>query len=63
MTPLNPRPISPRRGLALLRRERAAIDEHLGHVAAELLLGARARKVLDWPKRCKLAHAFMWEYS
>ena len=21
-----------------------------------------ARKVLGWPKRCKLAHVFMWEY-
>jgi hypothetical protein len=19
--------------------------------------------VLDWPKRCKLAHAFLWEHS
>jgi hypothetical protein len=23
----------------------------------------RARKVLGWPKRCKLAHAFLWEHS
>ena len=23
----------------------------------------RARKVLGWPKRRKLAHAFLWEYS
>jgi hypothetical protein len=23
----------------------------------------RARKLLGWPKRCKLAHAFRWEYS
>jgi hypothetical protein len=22
-----------------------------------------ARKVLGWPKICKLAHAFLWEYS
>jgi hypothetical protein len=22
-----------------------------------------ARKVLGWPKRCKLAHAFLWEHS
>jgi hypothetical protein len=22
-----------------------------------------ARKVLGWPKRCKLAHAFLWEFS
>jgi hypothetical protein len=22
-----------------------------------------ARKVLGWPKRCKLAHVFLWEYS
>jgi hypothetical protein len=22
-----------------------------------------ARKVLGWPKRCTLAHAFLWEYS
>jgi hypothetical protein len=22
-----------------------------------------ARKVLGWPKRCKLVHAFMWEYG
>jgi hypothetical protein len=21
-----------------------------------------ARNVLGWPKRCKLAHAFLWEY-
>ena len=24
---------------------------------------SRARKVLGWPKRCKLAHAFLWEDS
>ena len=24
---------------------------------------AGARQVSGWPKRCKLAHAFMWEYS
>jgi hypothetical protein len=24
---------------------------------------AQARKVLGWPRRCKLAHAFLWEYS
>jgi hypothetical protein len=23
----------------------------------------RARKFLGWPKICKLAHAFRWEYS
>ena len=23
----------------------------------------RERMVLGWPKRCKLAHAFLWEYS
>jgi hypothetical protein len=23
----------------------------------------QARKVLGWPKRRKLAHAFLWEYS
>jgi hypothetical protein len=23
----------------------------------------RARKLLGWPKRCKLARAFLWEYS
>jgi hypothetical protein len=22
-----------------------------------------ARKVLGWPRKCKLAHAFLWEYS
>jgi hypothetical protein len=22
-----------------------------------------SRKVLGWPRRCKLAHAFRWEYS
>jgi hypothetical protein len=22
-----------------------------------------ARTVSGWPKRCKLAHAFLWEYS
>jgi hypothetical protein len=22
-----------------------------------------ARKVLGWPKRCKLAHAILWEYN
>jgi hypothetical protein len=26
-------------------------------------LRAGARKVLGWPKRSKLAHAFRWEYS
>ena len=25
--------------------------------------GPRAIKVLGWPKRCTLAHAFLWEYS
>jgi hypothetical protein len=25
--------------------------------------GSRARKVSGWPNRCKLAHAFLWEYS
>ena len=25
--------------------------------------GALARKVLSWPKRCELAHAFQWIYS
>jgi hypothetical protein len=25
--------------------------------------GAPPRKVLGWPNRCKLAHAFLWEYS
>jgi hypothetical protein len=25
--------------------------------------GDGARKVSGWPKRCKLAHAFLWEYS
>ena len=23
----------------------------------------QARKLLGWPKRCKLAHEFLWEYS
>jgi hypothetical protein len=23
----------------------------------------RARKVLCWPRRCTLAHAFLWDYS
>ena len=26
------------------------------------LARAQARKVLDWPERCKLAHALLWEY-
>jgi hypothetical protein len=25
--------------------------------------GAQASKALGWPKRCQLAHAFLWEYS
>jgi hypothetical protein len=25
--------------------------------------GLRARRVLGWLRRCKLAHAFLWEYS
>jgi hypothetical protein len=25
--------------------------------------GELARRVLGWPKMCKLAHAFLWEYS
>jgi hypothetical protein len=36
------------------RRDRLQERDHLS---------ARARKVLGWPKLCKLAHAFPWEYS
>ena len=25
--------------------------------------GRKAKNVLGWPERCKLAHAFLWEYS
>jgi hypothetical protein len=28
-----------------------------------LKVWGRARKVLCWPKICKMAHAFLWEYS
>jgi hypothetical protein len=45
--------VPPHRGL--LGLDRAVL--HQPHV--EL----RARAVSDWPKRCKLAYAFLWEYS
>ena len=35
------------------------LDDMLQHVLACLA----ARKVLGWPKRCKLAHEFLWECS
>jgi hypothetical protein len=32
--------------------------------SVDLLLDERLqRKVSGWPKRCKLAHAFLWKYS
>jgi hypothetical protein len=33
--------------------------------AARVVDGRRAaaRKLLGWPKRCRLAHAFLWEHS
>jgi hypothetical protein len=40
-------------------RERA-VERAASHGRHEL---AAARKMLGWPKRCKLAHAFLWEYS
>ena len=36
---------------------RAAVEHDFGAALAD------ARKVLGWPKICKLAHAFLWEYS
>ena len=42
----------------------AAAVSHLGStVASSRCTTAQARKLLSWPKRCKLAHAFLWEYS
>jgi hypothetical protein len=32
-----------------------------GGASSGMLL--RARKLLGWPKRCRLAHAFLWEHS
>ena len=30
---------------------------------SEVVVRLAARKALGWPKRCKLAHAFLWEFS
>jgi hypothetical protein len=40
-------------------------EEPVGPTQRELLLLGHpaARKVSGWPKRCKLAHALLWEYS
>ena len=35
----------------------------LADMVRRLGRGCVARKVSGWPKRCKLAHAFLWEYS
>ena len=44
--------------LRLARRRRGeGIEEAV--VAGQLA----ARKASGWPKRCRLAHAFLWEYS
>ena len=40
-----------------------AVVQELRHAAVLVAPGAGARKVLGWPKRCKLAHAFLQEYS
>ena len=39
-------------------RVEAVLDEELAAVGLQ-----RGRMVLGWPRRCKLAHAFRWEYS
>jgi hypothetical protein len=42
----------------------APLDHQLDQVLAHAGRGRHTcstTKVLDWPKRCKLAHAFMWE--
>jgi hypothetical protein len=44
-----------------VRRERHPRDAR--QLLADALSSAEARKVLCWPKRCKLAHAFLWEHS
>ena len=48
-----------RRQAAERKAERALARSALA-VDREVLA---ARKVLGWPKRCKLAHAFLWECS
>ena len=42
----------------LTRRALEQVGERDGQAA-----GLRARKVLGWPRRCELAHAFRWECS
>ena len=36
---------------------------HAGVGEEQRRVGAGARKLLGWPKRCKLAHAFLLKYS
>ena len=41
-----------------IQRSREILDH-----GPEALAEAVARKLLGWPKICKLAHAFLWEYN
>ena len=60
-------------GTALARPDRHGRDRGVREADARLTrlavcpvgpkIAEKARKVLVWPKRCKLAHAFLWEYS
>ena len=49
----------------LLHKSSAGEGKNPPHRRRLLRVGVplRARTVLGWPKRCKLAHAFLWKYS
>jgi hypothetical protein len=51
-----------RRGVRRGARREGPGDQDLADAAGQRQRPV-ARKVLGWPKRCKLAHAFLWEYS
>ena len=38
------------------------VAHRAGALVQDRVRGLRARKLLGWPRRCKLAHTFRWEY-
>ena len=44
-------------------RQQVGLDRGEGEARGGTSLGLQVRKVLGWPKRCELAHAFRWEHS
>ena len=48
---------------AAARPPRKVASDDATTAQAKTRLAAGARKVLGWPKRWKLDHAFLWEYS